>query len=105
MTTELAICIVFIAFNLTVVICVLEALFRMVRALETLVSFERNKHPDLDRKAETAKWEIELSDKVKELLAKKKFIAVSPDLIREKAIAELKREGIIPPKNWQWEAN
>jgi len=91
--------------TLGVLLCILEALWRIVRAAETLVGFERGKHPGIDRRVETAQWEVEISEKVKELLAKKKLSAVSPDLVREQAIDELKRKGITPPHSWQWEVN
>lgn len=105
MSTEAILSIVIVSVNLVIVICILEALFRTARAVEALVRYEKTKHPGIDQKTEVAQWEITLSQRVKELLAKKKFVAVAPNLIREKAIMELKHEGLIPPQNWGYDLN
>lgn len=91
--------------TLGVLLCILEVLWRIARAAETLLGFERSKYPGIDGRIEITRWEVELSQKVKELLAGRKFIAVSPDLLRKHAINELKRKGVSPPHNWQWEVN
>jgi hypothetical protein len=91
--------------TLGVLLCILDALWRIAQAAQTLVQYERRKHPGIDEQIAHAGWKLELSEKVKDILAKKKFIAVSPDVLREQAMEELKRKGVNPPPGWQWEVN
>jgi hypothetical protein len=91
--------------TLGVLLCILDALWRIAQAAHTLVQYERSKHPGIDEQIAHAGWKLELSEKVKEMLAKKKFIAVAPDVLREQAMDELKRKGVTQPRNWQWEVN
>ena len=91
--------------TLGVLLCILDALWRIAQAIHKLVQYERSKNPGIDDRIAHAGWKLELSEKVKDILAKKKFIAVSPELVREKVIDELKRKGLTPPHNWQWEVN
>jgi hypothetical protein len=91
--------------TLGVLLCILDALWRIAQAVHTLAQYERNKHPGIDELIAPSGWKLELSEKVKDLLAKKKFIAVAPDVLREQALDELKRKGVAPPRKWSWEVN
>jgi len=91
--------------TLGVLLCILDALWRIAQAAHTLVQYERRKYPGIDEQVAHAGWKLELSEKVKDILAKKKFIAVSPDVLREQAMDELKQKGTTPSRKWQWEVN
>ena len=91
--------------TLGVLLCILDALWRIAQAAHTLVQYERRKYPGIDEQVAHAGWRLELSQKVKDMLAKKKFIAVSPELLREQAMEELKSKEATPPRKWSWEVN
>jgi len=91
--------------TLGVLLCILDALWRIAQAIHKLVQYERSKHPGIDDQLAHAGWRLEISEKVKDMLAKKKFIAVAPDVLREQAMEELKRKGATPTRKWSWEVN
>jgi len=90
---------------LGVLLCILDALWRIAQAVHKLAQYEHSKHPGIDDQVAHTRWRLELGKKVKEILAKKKFIAVAPDVLCEQAMDELKRKGSSPPRKWQWEVN
>lgn len=104
-TMESALNIALGVLTLGVLLCILDALWRIAQAVHTLAQYERNKHPGIDELIAPTGWKLELSEKVKDILARKKFIAVSPELVRKQAVDELKRKGSSPPHKWQWEVN
>ncbi len=91
--------------TLGVLFCILDALWRIAQTVHKLVQYERSKNPGIDDQVAHAGWRLELSEKVKDMLAKKKFIAVAPDVLREQAMEELKRKGATPTRKWSWEVN
>jgi len=104
-TMESALNIALGVLTLGVLLCILDALWRIAQAVHKLVQYERNKHPGIDELIAPSGWKLELSEKVKDLLAKKKFIAVAPNVLHEQVMDELKRKGSSPPHKWQWEVN
>jgi hypothetical protein len=88
-----------------VLLFILDALWRIAQGVHKLVQYKRSKNPGIDDQVAHAGWRLEISEKVKEMLAKKKFIAVAPDVLREQAMEELKRKGVTPTRKWQWEVN